>query len=389
MKPTIAFYVVSTHLGGAERSLLEVLEAARASGLGTDLLVLVPKREGPLLEELARRELPYEVVELPRSLLSASRQRWAASITSALLSGPAVAAYVGRVTKTLARRNTRVVHTTGIKMHVLGAVAGRAAGARVLWHLRDILSPGATHALLRGLEKAARPKVIANSRATALSYGPSAEVLYNGIDTELFKPQPRAALKRELNCGDGLPVVGICGVLARWKGQFEFVEAASSLLASGTRAHFVIIGDEIYDTRGERGLRAQLQDRIDATGFSAHIRITGFRGDMPRVYSALDVLVHASIRPEPFGRVLIEAMACGVPVLASRDGGVREIVTDEADGLLFEPGNTRELAQKIGRLLKEPELRERLGTAGRATVMRRFSFDRFKERLASTLRGLL
>ncbi|HEX4923554.1 MAG TPA: glycosyltransferase family 4 protein, partial [Bdellovibrionales bacterium] len=364
------------------------LEAVRGAGLA-DPFVIVPKAEGPLLRELATRGFAFEVLELPRHLLEASRRQWASSLAAALLRSPSGLAYLSRLVRLLRARKARVLHTTGIKMHILGAAAGPLAGARVLWHLRDIFGPGKTRALMRALELAARPKVIANSRATAASYGASAEVVYNGIDTDAFRPDPALNVKRELGAGDGLPVVGICGVLTRWKGQREFVAAAADALRAGHRAHFVIVGDEIYDTTGERGVRAELESLIKESGFETHIRIAGFRNDMPRVYNSLDLLVHASTKPEPFGRVLIEAMACGVPVIASRDGGVLEIVTDGSDGLLFAPGDTAELGRHVARVLADETLRARLGREGRKTVERRFSSRVFRERFNGVLKELL
>ena len=125
------------------------------------------------------------------------------------------------------------------------------------------------------------------------------------------------------------------GVLARWKGQLDFVRAAARLIAEGSQDHFVIVGDEIYDTSGESGFGAELRAQVKDLRLESKIHFTGFMADIPEVMNGLDILVHASTLPEPFGRVVIEGYACETPVIASRAGGILEIAEDGRSALLF------------------------------------------------------
>jgi glycosyltransferase involved in cell wall biosynthesis len=386
VKKTIAFYVVSTHLGGAERSLLELIEALKDTEY--ESIVILPKARGPLLTELKDRGVSHTVLVLPEILLTATRQRPLSSVFQVLLMSPSVAKYLRDLIHTLRKHRVDVVHTTGIKMHILGAWASRLARIRVLWHLRDILTERSVRLMLKATAAIARPKIIANSRATATSYGDNIEVLYNGINTEIFSPRSDTSSSADIRRIKDLPTVGICGVLAHWKGQSVFIGAAEIVLRQNRNVQFVIVGDEIYDTRGESGVRARLEEQIEKTGFSKSITIVGFHNDMPKVYNALDILIHASIKPEPFGRVIVEGMSCAVPVIASRDGGVTEIIYDGQDGLLFEPGDANDLAKKILHLLNDQDLRKRLGEAGRNKILSTFSFSIFRKRLLSLIREI-
>jgi glycosyltransferase involved in cell wall biosynthesis len=153
-----------------------------------------------------------------------------------------------------------------------------------------------------------------------------------------------------------------------WKGQHIFLEAAKRVLASGIKAQFVLIGGALF---GETDYEAKLKEM--ATPLGNRVEFLGFRNDVPDLLRGLDIMVHASISPEPFGQVVIEAMAEGVPVIGSDGGGVREIITHGNDGLLSPMGDAEALAKTLLGLLQNPAQANQLARGGYATVRQRFT----------------
>jgi len=197
--------------------------------------------------------------------------------------------------------------------------------------------------------------------------------IHNGVPLERYRPQPRGALRHMLATTDAETLVGIVGRFTPWKGQDLFLRIAEAWCKTSPDGRFVLIGHAFNeDQRFEQSLR----DFIRHRGLRDRVHLIPFQRDISSVLSDLDVLVHCSTKPEPFGRVLIEAMAVGVPVLAARAGGVPEIITHGQDGLLAESGNAQEYLVQLGRLLRDSQLRRRIGTHGQQAVEARFTVTR-------------
>ena len=264
--------------------------------------------------------------------------------------------------RTIRRLRLDVLHTHNPKTGVMGRIAGRLAGVPVvvntchgLWaRPEDRLRK---RAFVYGLEALA----IRFSDFELFQNGEDArtlrrflkpgrwKVVGNGVDLQRFQPDPegRARVRAEFGVADDELLVGTIGRRVREKGLAEFAEAAHRL---GDRATFVWVGPE---------------DDTDAAAHVPHeeaVRFVGERTDMPAVYSALDVFVLASYR-EGFSRASMEAAACGVPMVLSDIRGCREIGTDGEHLLLVAPQDADALTEGITRLLDDPELRTRLGSA--------------------------
>jgi glycosyltransferase involved in cell wall biosynthesis len=172
---------------------------------------------------------------------------------------------------------------------------------------------------------------------------------------------PVADPKRSEN---GRPfTVGMIGRIARWKGQHIFVEAFSKASLPGD-ARALVVGAPLFGPDEEEYL-AELHELVRARGLGGRVRFTGFVDDAASVLDELDALVHASSIPEPFGQVVVEGMAAGVPVIAAGAGGPLELIADGIDGLLCPPGDVAALAACLTRLGEDSGLRHRLGAAGR------------------------
>lgn len=192
--------------------------------------------------------------------------------------------------------------------------------------------------------------------------------------TDAARDAVRREVRRELRIPAASRVFGIVGTLLEWKGQHVVVDAAARILANRPDALLTVAGGPAADA--DPGYGDRLRERVAALGIADRVVFTGHRADIPRVLCAFDVAVHASIQPEPFGMVISEAMACGLPVVASAAGGPADQVVEGVTGHLAKPGDVAEYAERIGRLLDDSALRASMGAAGRARVAAEFSSER-------------
>src|SRR5579871_1907757 len=176
--------------------------------------------------------------------------------------------------------------------------------------------------------------------------------------------------------------VGLVATFARWKGHKVFLEALARL-ASDAPVRGFIIGGPIYQTAGSQWSLDELKSLVKDLNLGERIGFTGFLEDTAASMRSLDVVVHASTQPEPFGMVIIEAMAAGKAVIASRAGGAAELFVEDENAVSHPPGDRAALARQIERLSGSAELRSKIGAAGRATACRLFGRDR----LAADLLG--
>jgi glycosyltransferase involved in cell wall biosynthesis len=169
--------------------------------------------------------------------------------------------------------------------------------------------------------------------------------------------------------------VGLLATFARWKGHEVFLEALS-LIPRSLNIRGYIIGDALYQTGGSQYSLNELQKLARKFELKDRVGFTGFIADSSAAIRSLDIVVHASTQPEPFGLVIVEGMSCSKPVIMSAAGGATELVEDGVTALTHEPGNAAELARQIMLLAGDAELRQRLGDAGRVSVEKRFDNNR-------------
>lgn len=172
--------------------------------------------------------------------------------------------------------------------------------------------------------------------------------------------------------------VGVFGRLAEWKGQ----DIALTALASVPDAHLPLAGDALF---GERDDALALREQAAALGLVNRVHFLGFRTDVPRLMRSVDVVVHTAIAPEPFGRVIVEGMLARRPVIATRAGGVEEIVADGKTGVLVPPNDPVALASALSGLLADPDRARRMAEAGRADAEARFTVEAMVEAMTRYL----
>lgn len=201
-----------------------------------------------------------------------------------------------------------------------------------------------------------------------------AVTVYEGIDLERVDAAPVAKLHEELWLPHHAPIVGNVAALVPHKGQRHLIEAAALVVRQVPDARFVIAGE------GE--LRPALERQIKEHHLEKHVLLAGFRPDVLSLHKAFDIFVMSSVT-EGLGTSLLDAMACEKPVVATAAGGIPEVVADGETGFIVPPRDHQAMAAALVRLLKDPALQRRLGTAGRARVQDRFNADRM---LRDTLR---
>jgi glycosyltransferase involved in cell wall biosynthesis len=376
----ILYLSPTAQLGGAEHSLLDLATGLDRRRHQPHLLCL---GDGPLLAEAARRSVTSEVIAAPagfaRASLRGARSGAVSLLGGVLRAGPTFAA----VRRAARRAEAALVHSNGNKTHLLSVPLALGA-VPVVWHVRDFLRDRPIERLLVRMANASVTAVIANSSAVAahlarLGARPGlVHPIPNGIDLARFTPEgPRAELRSAFGWPRPTRLVGMVGVLARWKGQEVFLRAARELAPRARDVRFVVVGGEIYTTRGHGGFEACLRRLAGELGLDGVLAFTGHRDDVPEIMRALDVVVHASVEPEPFGRVIAEAMACARPLVWARGGGADEIVGDTGLAALGTPGGDAvRLAAAIEQALADPERARRWAGEGRRRVTERFDLRR-------------
>ncbi|MCP3724134.1 glycosyltransferase family 4 protein [Paraburkholderia sp. CNPSo 3272] len=371
-------------LGGAELSLLEVVKGLRSR---IDVLLF---NDGPFREALDKAGARVEVLD--SGALNKVRRDGGTAPRLGVLTG--IAALV-RETRRRARE-ADVLYANTQRAMVIGVLAGKLARKPVVWHLRDIVSDehfgGVQRAVIKGCAKLGLAHVIANSHASAKVFAQLTrfdakriDVVHNGVDESPFRSLarvPQAQLRAQIGLPEDAFLVGAFSRLARWKGQHVLLEA----LLHEPRAHAVFVGAPLF---GEDAYAAELRAFVEANGLQERVHFLGFRHDIAACMRAVDVIAHTSITPEPFGRVVVEGMLAQRPVVASRDGGVTEIVEHGESGLLCTPGDAKELAATIGRLHDDAALRDGLAAQGLATARERFGKQQYVDAVERVLDGVV
>ena len=341
-------------LSGGEIALLRLLP--HLHGVNPHVILA---EDGPLVGRLHAAGISTEVLpfgddarQLKRNNISPGRV------------GPAVAAstgaYIARVAARLRHLRPDLVHTNSLKAGVYGSLAARLVRVPLIWHVRDRIAedyiPRSAVALVRGMTRYLATAVVANSRSTleTLQAPPRPVVLYSVLPEVLQAGPVRG---RTTN---GPLTFGIVGRLAPWKGQDVFLKAFAEAFPSGEE-RAVVVGGALF---GEHDYADTLPRLADALGIAERVELRGQRPDVWEELSRIDVLVHASVTPEPFGQVILEGMAAGVPVIAAGAGGPAEILEHEVTGVLYEPADVVGLATTMRRM-QDPSLRQRLTTAAR------------------------
>lgn len=372
-------------LGGAERLLLTMMAGLKTSAPNLQLHLVI-NVDGPLAQAAAALGVTVTVVPLPSQLSQVGDSglkhqpfliRWR-SLIHLFLATPALLGYLHQFRAIIHSLAPTLIHSNGIKTHLLSVLAGFQGP--IVWHIHDFYS---TRPLVARLLKVLSQRAtigIAISQAVAQDAHqtmPSLpiELIYNAIAPHyLTSSCPPSCTSLPLR-------IGLAATFARWKGQDIFLQAAAIVLKTHTDLMFYLIGGAIYQTQGSQWSEQELKTLAIALGIEQQVEFLGFQSDMLAVYQQLDIVVHASTQPEPFGLVIAEAMACGKAVIAVQTGGAAELFTPDYDAIGIPPNDPVALANAMQRLVEQPDLRIRLGNHARAKAQQQFGYDRLAHQL--------
>jgi glycosyltransferase involved in cell wall biosynthesis len=382
----ILYVQLAPDLYGASRALLHLLSALdRTCYLP---LVALPG-PGPLVDQL--RKLGIEPLMTPhiRVLMGQVARSWRALPFGLSL----IPAALG-MRRVIQHSAVDLVHSNNWTM-LSGALGARLAGVPHVWHIREILPNfgGLKPALVRlSLRGAARLVCISDAVAAQFAGHAGAErvqVVYDGLalPSTSLSASERDAVRRSYGVAPGERMIGLVGRLHPQKGQDEFLRACA-LLEPRLRAkcHCLIIGGA---QPGYEQFRSELEALAHTSGIADRVQFLGFQQETLPIIAAMDALVLPATRPEGLGGVLLEAMAVGVPVIATRLGGPIEIIEDHVSGLLVEPRQPAQLARALAELIDDPQLGHSIGDVGRRVVEQRFDAARTTAQIQQIYAALL
>lgn len=211
--------------------------------------------------------------------------------------------------------------------------------------------------------------------------------IFNGIDPDcVIAEKNMEEIRKEFNIPESSPVIGIVGNIRGWKGQEVVVRAVARIKEKHQDIRCLIVGDY---SKNEQDYYDRLKHIINELDIVENIIFTGYQSNVASFMNAMAIVIHASILPEPFGRVLIEAMALSKPVVGSNEGAVPEIVVEAETGAMFKPGDDKALAKIVITLLNDPERRVKMGENGRLRLEQHFHIKRNVEQTQNMYQRLL
>ena len=367
-----ALYVNHTsRISGGELSLLSLLKALPSSMQAT---VACP--EGPLAHRVRSQGIDVALIRGTDGSLRLHPTR----TPSALLEMGHAALQVRRAAKA-ARAD--LIHANSIRAGIIATGAASASGRPTIVHVRDCLPSGRVSALsLRVIGRA--DALIANSAYTRSTLGPgrdAAHVVHNAVDLARFEQVHLTPTEARLRLGlcKSRPVLAVIAQITPWKGQDDAIRIAAELIDAHPALQLLLVGSPKFTSDATRydntAYFESLQRLAVKLGLTDSVHFLGERSDVPEILPAVDLLLVPSWE-EPFGRTIIEAMASGVPVVATDVGGPPEILNDDRCGLVLPPRQPRVWAGAIQGLLADDatQLAE-MGQRGREVARRRFGVE--------------
>lgn len=374
----VLFVDHTSQCGGAELMMADLMRGLRDKADVSAVLF----EEGALARLLRKEDFAVDV--LPLKLRTTKE----AGLLKRLLDLPALGLLALRLATKL--RNFDLIYANTPKALLAGAIASRLSGKRLAFHLHDILdethfSAGNVRLLINLLNKRATA-VVANSEATRDAFVAAGgrvalvTVVYNGFAVRTENLPEQQTARNRFGWKSGEKVAVIAGRIAEWKGQHVLLEALRS--AKDWKA--CVVGDALF-TGGDQLYKRRLEEMAKELTLEGRVTFTGFVEDPGAYYAAADAVVHCSTAPEPFGRVIVEGMLAGRPVIATNHGGATEILRDGATGFLVEPGNPIALARVLERIAEEPDTAARVALAGREDARKRFDLAEITKQVLGVL----
>jgi len=377
----ILFLDQSGKLGGAELCLLDIAKPY------CDRSLVGLFADGSFREQLEQHQIPVQVLTT-----DGIQVRKDSSLLQGLSSLKHLLPLIARVTRL--SYSYDLIYANTQKALVVGAIASLLASRPLVYHLHDIVSSdhfsSINRRLIVGLANRFASLVIANSHASAAAFFAAGgdrdrvKVVYNGFQLQRYQHhgETAAQIRQTLDLGDRF-VVGHFSRLSPWKGQQILIDA---LQHCPENVVALLVGDALF---GEDAFVEQLHQQVEQLGLGDRVHFLGFRSDIPELMSACNLVVHTSTSPEPFGRVIVEAMLCGTPVVAAEAGGAVELVEHGKTGWLCPPGDVDKLADIINHCITQPNQVKAIAHHAQELATQRFNLRHTNQQIAELLEQLL
>ena len=367
----------SSDLYGASKILITTIRVFKKNG---HQILVVLSEDGPLVKAIL--ELGVEVKFIKLGIL----RRKYKSITGVLNRFFVLRKAYYSIKHLIKERNISLVYSNTTAV-LAGAFAAKKMGKPHVWHVHEIIeNPKWLIKFLGWLLNRYSNKIIVVSEAVKKSWGKyvpqeKLQLIYSGIDYLPYL-QHSHKLKEELNIDQDNLIIGMIGRVHYWKGQDYFLQIANELNKRMDGITYVMIGDAFP---GYEYLYRQLASIIKEGHLERVVKDLGYRTDVAELLSGFDIFVLPSTLPDPFPTVLLEAMASGIPVVATRQGGALEMIEENITGCIIDLNAPFEASLQIEKLIHNKALRTQLGEAGRKKVMSSYSADAFEKKMLKIL----
>ncbi|OGW90166.1 MAG: hypothetical protein A3A73_00870 [Omnitrophica bacterium RIFCSPLOWO2_01_FULL_50_24] len=370
-----------SRMGGIEHNSFAI--AKRAKDQGIEICFLCPNR-GLLTQLLRETGIQYVVLSRPPFLSTSIRIGSRSVLNPIAIAYDSIIVFVAafQISIWMKRHRPPLVVTKGLLANVYGSIAARMAGIPALWDVQEIVrsarARGALWRFLNALAKFLPTHLSVSSEAARDQFDAvlhrKISVIPNGISLKRFHPRvDRNRFRTELGVDDDTCLVGHVGRFTYWKGQMEFVNAASEVHERYPRVRFVLVGSPVFENDAyERSVKQYVKEQ----GLGSCIFFRDYRMDLEYVLASLDIYVHSSIEPEGCSLTLLYAMAMEKAVVVTAVQGNDEVVTDGVNGVLVAPKSHTAITEAVLTLVNDPLKRQALGKRARELVKEKFDLER-------------
>jgi len=364
----ILFIDSTAMMSGSEFSLMGLIENLDKRRFNP--ILLLPE-EGPFYKKA--KEMSIETIILPCMIRFGEGYRFNKI--------PKILTSLHKLVRIIKQKGIHLVHSNSPRASYLGGMAARLASIPSVTHVRDIHQSPFSHPFKARLLGYLADTVVAVSSATKDSISgaiPSLEskieVIYNGIDIQEFDDRDPKDIRQEFGISKRAPVIGSVGIIHPVKGHDILIRATVLIKKHFPSVKVFIVGGALFEK--DRVFRLELDKLVEDFGLDKNIVFTGFREDVFDFIQAMDVLVHPATYPDPFPRILLEASALKKAIVATRVGGVPEILAHDVSGLLVEPGDPESLAEAVISLLRDRKKAEEFALKARQAVEKSFTIEK-------------
>ena len=381
----------SGEVSGAEISLLTFFEGLKRRKEIEPILIC--PTEGALKKRV--QNMGFRVADI---------ECFEAGLTSNPLSFLAYGVRLLRIARRVASiakgSNADLIDANSVRAGLVASASTLFHKIPILVHVRDCVPTNKIGILTRRVIASRASKIVANSSYVAHHFALDAsmltkiEVVYNPLDLSTFDPDrvDSNQFKKMFKVSGSYPLLGVVGQISPWKGLVDVIMVMPKVLSHFSEARLLIVGEPKFDTASARydnvAYLKELKSLVEKLNLKKEVIFTGERSDIPEVMKAIDLLILPSWE-EPFGRVLIEAMAMEKPVISTNKGGPTEIVEDDVTGALISPKNPEMIAQAVIKLTSNRKKSEEMGRRGRKGVRRRFNTDIHIARMLAIYKKIL